>query len=360
MKKLGLLLAVIMLLGACASSAPEATPTLAPTSIPVPTNTPGLLATPTPPALTEPSFIEPIRKQIFRELTFLREDGVEREEAYEEIAQRWGITVDALEVIALEGVEKGWLMPAATATPIPLPPTQPTVEIIPTVAPALPTLASFPTEITVGGYAKVVAAEADHLSYRYGPGLNYAPLRPIRDGTILKVLNGPEEADGLTWWRLEDLATGDIGWMADKWLEPTTSPVVVPTAMPVLPTPTTTPTRPTPTPWPWVSIEIPFTTCRNPQARIRLLDGDNRGIVGIFGTANIDNFACYVLEYRREGEPEWSTIWTITDPVVDWFLGSIDLLECPTCAYWVRLTVVDKTGNYPEPCEVRWPTYPPK
>ena len=42
MKKLGLLLAVVMLLGACASSAPEATPT--PTSIPVPTNTPMLPA----------------------------------------------------------------------------------------------------------------------------------------------------------------------------------------------------------------------------------------------------------------------------------------------------------------------------
>jgi len=107
MKKLGLLLAAIMLLGACASSAPEATPT--PTSIPVPTNTPGLLATPTSPALTEPSFIEPIRKQIFRELTFLREDGVEREEAYQEIAQRWGTTAAAVEMIAMEGAAMGWL-----------------------------------------------------------------------------------------------------------------------------------------------------------------------------------------------------------------------------------------------------------
>ena len=115
------------------------------------------------------------------------------------------------------------------------PPTQPTVEIIPTVTPALPTIAtlptatptpkptptpSVPTEIKVGGYAKVIGAEADALSYRSGPGLNYARLTIVKDGTILEVLEGPEEADGYTWWRLED-EDGFIGWAADDWLEPT-------------------------------------------------------------------------------------------------------------------------------------------
>ncbi|MCK4470349.1 MAG: SH3 domain-containing protein, partial [Anaerolineae bacterium] len=107
--------------------------------------------------------------------------------------------------------------------------------IIPTVTPALPTVAplptatstpkptptpSVPTEIKVGVYVKVVSAEADELSYRSGPGLNYARLSIVKDGTILEVLEGPEEADGYTWWRLED-EDGDIGWAADKWLEPT-------------------------------------------------------------------------------------------------------------------------------------------
>jgi len=113
------------------------------------------------------------------------------------------------------------------------PPTQPTVEAIPTVTSALPTLAPFPTatptpqatptpptEITVGGYVEVVGAEADELSYRSGPGLNFARLGIIKDGTILEVLEGPEEADGYTWWRLED-EDGFIGWAADDWLEPT-------------------------------------------------------------------------------------------------------------------------------------------
>jgi hypothetical protein len=115
------------------------------------------------------------------------------------------------------------------------PPTQPTVEIIPTFTPALPTVAPFPTatptprptptpslptEITVGGYVKVIGAEADALSYRSGPGLNYARLSFVKDGTILKVLDGPEEADGYVWWRLED-EDGFIGWAAEDWLKPT-------------------------------------------------------------------------------------------------------------------------------------------
>jgi hypothetical protein len=115
------------------------------------------------------------------------------------------------------------------------PPTQPTVEVTPTVTPALPTTVpsptatstprptptpSVPTEIKVNGYVKVVGAEADALSYRSGPGLDYARLTIVKDGTTLKVLEGPEEADGYTWWRLED-EDGFIGWAADDWLEPT-------------------------------------------------------------------------------------------------------------------------------------------
>lgn len=98
------------------------------------------------------------------------------------------------------------LPPPPTATPTPLPTPTPT-----------PTI---PTKITVGGYVKVVGAEADQLSYRSGPGLNYARLTLVKDGTILKVLEGPEEADGYTWWRLQD-EEGFIGWAADDWLVPT-------------------------------------------------------------------------------------------------------------------------------------------
>lgn len=113
----------------------------------------------------------------------------------------------------------------------PPPAIQPTIEVTPIVTLSLPTLTPFPTpspqptptlptEITVGGYVKVIGAEADQLSYRSGPGMNYARLKLVKDRAILKVLDGPEEADGYIWWRLED-EDGDIGWAAEKWLEPT-------------------------------------------------------------------------------------------------------------------------------------------
>ena len=122
------------------------------------------------------------------------------------------------------------------------PSTQPTVEILPTATPALPTPVPFPTatptpkptytptpsvptEIGVGVYVKVVNTDADGLRFRYGPGLNTVTKKFVKDGAILKVLDGPEEADGLTWWRMEDPAEADedlkIGWAADEWLEPT-------------------------------------------------------------------------------------------------------------------------------------------
>jgi hypothetical protein len=48
------------------------------------------------------------RQQIFRELVDTQNKGVTDEEAYDETAKRWGITVDAVEAIAAEGIEKGW------------------------------------------------------------------------------------------------------------------------------------------------------------------------------------------------------------------------------------------------------------
>lgn len=48
------------------------------------------------------------RQQIFRELVDTQNEGVADEEAYDETAKRWGITVDVVRAIAAEGSEKGW------------------------------------------------------------------------------------------------------------------------------------------------------------------------------------------------------------------------------------------------------------
>ncbi len=112
--------------------------------------------------------------------------------------------------------------PPPTATPTPLPPSPTptaTVTPIPTATPQPPTPAP-PTKITIGGYVMVTGVGDKGLSYRSGPGLSYARLKIVDNGEILKVLGGPVEAEGHTWWRLED-KEGVVGWAAEDWLKPT-------------------------------------------------------------------------------------------------------------------------------------------
>ena len=119
--KVLLLLSLGLVLVACGPTPTPGVFEILPTNTPVRRATP--TATPTPSAVTETVFVEPIRKQIFRELRDIQDSGVEDEEAYKEIARRWGITRDAVKAIVAEGIGKGWLMPSVTPTPIPILPT---------------------------------------------------------------------------------------------------------------------------------------------------------------------------------------------------------------------------------------------
>jgi len=74
-------------------------------------------------------------------------------------------------------------------------------------------------EIELGIKVEVVGTGIDGLRFRSGPGLRYVTLKIIPDGEILTVLEGPEEANGYRWWRLQD-KTGTIGWGVDNWLQP--------------------------------------------------------------------------------------------------------------------------------------------
>jgi hypothetical protein len=140
-------------------------------------------------------------------------------------------------------------------------------------------------------------------------------------------------------------------------LQPTPSaspgpPTLTPTPRPTrTPRPTQTPeTTLTPTPKPVV-----LPNCPNPQARLTnpTVDAVLKGPVEITGSANIDDFDYYKFEVRPAGASEWSTLQLFREPVTDGFLGIWDTSALPAGAYTFRLVVVDKTGNYPEPCEVQ-------
>lgn len=79
------------------------------------------------------------------------------------------------------------------------------------------------------------------------------------------------------------------------------------------------------------------------------------GKVEVRGTAAIDSFDYYKLEYGVGEVPSfWSLIGDIHDkPVTGNFLGTWDTDILPEEVYTLRLTVVDKRGNYPPPCDIR-------
>ena len=144
---------------------------------------------------------------------------------------------------------------------------------------------------------------------------------------------------------------------------PTQMLILVPTATPETPTPTRTriPTRPRPTPAPVTETPsvtpVPTLSCPQPGVCIASPAAGQavQGQVTIRGTANINAFQFYKLEYGQGEEPQrWNSIGEIQRaPVVDGVLGTWDTTGFPAGVYRLRLTVVDISGNFPPPYEIR-------
>jgi len=146
--------------------------------------------------------------------------------------------------------------------------------------------------------------------------------------------------------------------------EPTPTQLVIraPTSTPATPTPTRTriPTRPRPTrlpPTETPTLTPPPPPCPNPGVCITFPTAGQviRGQVTIKGSANIEAFQFYKIEYGMGAEPQqWNCIGDIQKtPVVDGVLAIWDTTGFPNGTFKLRLTVVDITGNFPPPYEVK-------
>jgi hypothetical protein len=115
--------------------------------------------------------------------------------------------------------------------PLPAPTPVPTATLVPT-AMAVATPTSIPTDTPVptptatpvpvimpGGQVIVRGTEGQQLSLRALPAVTQARLRILDEGTVLKVLEGPEAADGFQWWKVQT-SDGVEGWVAGNWLVP--------------------------------------------------------------------------------------------------------------------------------------------
>lgn len=145
---------------------------------------------------------------------------------------------------------------------------------------------------------------------------------------------------------------------------PTLMVIELPTATPIpLPTATRTriPTRPVPTPLPPTATPTvtprPAPLCAQPNICITSPTANQviSGIVTIRGTARIDQFQFYKLEYGLGEDPQhWHSIGEVQrSPVVDGELGVWDTAGFPNGVYKLRLTVVEISGNFPPPHEIR-------
>ena len=100
------------------------------------------------------------------------------------------------------------IIPPSTATPSPAP---------------TPTPAGTPGagggEIAIGAYVQINGTEGSGLNIRSAPGLNSEPVFRGEEAETFQVTDGPQQADGYTWWHI--VAPYDAtrtGWAASEFL----------------------------------------------------------------------------------------------------------------------------------------------
>ena len=144
-----------------------------------------------------------------------------------------------------------------------------------------------------------------------------------------------------------------------------TPPCATPT--PTLPVCTPTPTLPvcTPTPTPAIVCVTPTPVCVTPTPVGTPLPGCRdltyppsgsvvKGEIEVRGTAMVQDFWYYKVEFRFDDEPNhWRYIYSAYEPVRDGVLAIWDTSPFPDGVYWLRLAVVDRTGNFRPDCEAR-------
>ncbi len=232
-------------------------------------------------------------------------------------------------------------LPSATPTqtPSPVPPTH-------TPAPPLPT----PVTLLPTPTPSVCLPPPGWLPYAVRPGDNLFRLS-LRAGIALEQLqtaNCIADAASIT--------TGQIIYVPDAFFAPTVPPVTPfpsPTGIIVPIVPSLAPTSSSPLP--------PLVIgCLIPQVRITFPAPDAVlfNPFTVRGTAilsEISNFSFYKVEIRGQDQSNFANVALSSTPAYgpDDVLATIDPARFGPGVYQIRLTVVDVTGNFPDPCTIR-------
>lgn len=147
------------------------------------------------------------------------------------------LTPGLLVVLLILALAGGFLIwrnqPVESVSPAPAPPVvddQPAIIATPrrrsTTTPAAPTPTSTVTAPTLasGGFAVVTNVGASSLRARTEPGTDQPVQARFAEGTRVRIIEGPVENDGFTWWLVTD--ENAQGWSAERsvdgmvWLTP--------------------------------------------------------------------------------------------------------------------------------------------
>ncbi len=99
---------------------------------------------------------------------------------------------------------------------------------------------------------------------------------------------------------------------------------------------------------------VQFKTLSCPRADVKIEDvtgGQRRGWWNLYGSAAIPNQWYWKGEISADGKG-WQMLYRSEAPVQGGLLIEFNTRTVPAGTYQVRLTAVDRTGNYPEPCVI--------
>ena len=137
---------------------------------------------------------------------------------------------------------------------------------------------------------------------------------------------------------------------------PTATSGLVPTVAPIVTPPPRVPDTPAPTTTPEGSGGPIEAACSSAGTQIIAPKNGDRvsGVIEVLGTANLPEFSFYKFEIQWPNTEAWVTVQSFEAPVIGGLLGTWDTtpLTGQPGTYRFRLVVVDKTGNYPEPCVI--------
>jgi hypothetical protein len=96
-----------------------------------------------------------------------------------------------------------------------------TVSSFALIGPTLAPIEISPTPVNIAlGIDVVVDAEESGVNVRSGAGIANQRLFVAPNGSIFRVIDGPAQADGLTWWQIQNTVDpNQVGWAAAAYLE---------------------------------------------------------------------------------------------------------------------------------------------